>query len=339
MFVLAHLSDPHIGPLPRPRLVDLFSKRIVGYANWWRSRARVHRLAVLDALTSDLIAQPHDHTAVTGDLVNIALSGEFAVAQAWLDKLGGPEDVSFVPGNHDAYVRSAMAHWDTHWDAFMRGDAEAIGAFSGEVDSGSPQRMRPSKEKWSEFRLHGNGIRSSAPPTVRFPFVRRRGQVALVGLSTAVPTLPISASGRLGREQVARLIELLRRLADERLFRVVLIHHPPITPLAKRLKRLIDGSAFRRAIAQAGAELVLHGHTHKQALIWLKGPQAPVPVIGVPSASAVPGRRDDAAAYNLYRIAGEPGDWSCEVVTRGFRTGEDRIGEIARYALSAPGHP
>jgi 3',5'-cyclic AMP phosphodiesterase CpdA len=286
-------------------LVDLISKRIVGYANWWRSRARVHRLAVLDALTSDLMAQPHDHTAVTGDLVNIALAGEFAVAQAWLDKLGGPEDVSFVPGNHDAYVRSAMAHWDTHWDAFMRGDAEAI----------------------------------REPTTVRFPYVRRRGQVALVGLSTAVPTLPISASGRLGREQVARLIEQLRRLADERLFRTVLIHHPPITPPAKRLKRLIDGSAFRKAIAQAGAELVLHGHTHKQALIWLKGPQAQVPVIGVPSASAVPGRRDDAAAYNLYRITGEAGDWSCEVVTRGFRPGEDRIGEIARYALSAPGHP
>jgi 3',5'-cyclic AMP phosphodiesterase CpdA len=299
MFVLAHLSDPHIGPLPRPRFFELLSKRIVGYANWWRRRARVHRLAVLDALTRDLIAQPHDHTAVTGDLVNIALAGEFALAQAWLDKLGSPEDVSFVPGNHDAYVRGAMAHWDAHWDAFMRGDAEAI----------------------------------HEPATVRFPYVRRRGPVALVGLSTAVPTLPISASGRLGREQVARLIELLGRLADERLFRIVLIHHPPITPPAKRLKRLIDGTAFRDAIAQVGAELVLHGHTHKQSLIWLKGPQAPVPVIGVPSASAVPGWRDDAAAYNLYRIAGEAGDWSCEVVTRGFRTGEDRIGEIARHTL------
>lgn len=304
MFVLAHLSDPHIGPLPRPRFSDLLSKRIIGYANWWRSRKRVHRLAVLDALTADLIAQPHDHTAVTGDLVNIALSREFAVAQAWLDRLGGPDDVTFVPGNHDAYVRSAIAHWDTHWDAFMRGDAEAV----------------------------------HEPSTVRFPFVRRRGPVALVGLSTAVPTLPISASGRLGRDQVARLIELLRRLGNDGVFRIVLIHHPPTTPLAKRLKRLIDGSAFRKAIAQAGAELVLHGHTHKRSLIWLNGPKTPVPVIGVPSASAVPGRRDDAAAYNLYRIAGEAGAWSCEVVTRGFRTGEDGIGELARDMLSPPGN-
>jgi len=303
MFVLAHLSDPHIGPLPRPHLVDLLSKRIVGYANWWRSRARVHRLAVLDALTSDLVAQPHDHTAVTGDLVNIALKGEFALAQAWLDRLGGPEDVSFVPGNHDAYVHDAMAHWDTHWDAFMRGDAEA----------------------------------RNAPTVVRFPYVRRRGQVALVGLSTAVPTLPISAAGRLGRDQVTRLIELLHRLAEERLFRVVLIHHPPLTPLAKRLKRLIDGATFRDAIAQAGAELVLHGHSHRQSLIWLKGPKTTVPVVGVPSASAVPGRRDDAAAYNLCRITGEAGDWSCELVTRGFSTGENQIGEIARQPLSGPG--
>lgn len=303
MFVLAHLSDPHIGPLPRPRLVDLMSKRIVGYANWWRSRARVHRLAVLDALTADLIAQPHDHTAVTGDLVNIALAAEFALAQTWLDRLGGPQNVSFVPGNHDAYVRGAAKHWDTHWDAFMRGDTEVV---------------------------HG-------ATKVRFPYVRRRGQVALVGLSTAVPTLPISAAGRLGRDQVERLVALLHRLAEERLFRIVLIHHPPFTPLAKRLKRLVDGATFRNAIAQAGAELVLHGHTHRRSLIWLKGPQAPVPVIGVSSASAVPGHRDDAAAYNLYRISGEAGDWSCEVVTRGFRTGDDQIGELDRRALSAPG--
>ena len=125
MFVLAHLSDPHIGPLPRPRLADLASKRMVGYVNWLRGRSRAHRLDTLDALTRALAAQAHDHTAVTGDLVNIALPAEFATAQAWLDRLGNPADVTFVPGNHDAYVRAALPYWDKHWEAFMQGDEEA----------------------------------------------------------------------------------------------------------------------------------------------------------------------------------------------------------------------
>jgi hypothetical protein len=32
-------------------------------------------------------------------------------------------------------------------------------AFSGEVDTGSPQKMRSRKEKYSESRFHLNGIR------------------------------------------------------------------------------------------------------------------------------------------------------------------------------------
>jgi hypothetical protein len=34
-------------------------------------------------------------------------------------------------------------------------------AFSGEVGTGSPQKMRPLKDNWSEFRFQRNGIRSS----------------------------------------------------------------------------------------------------------------------------------------------------------------------------------
>src|SRR4051794_28797914 len=33
-FTLAHLSDPHLPPLPAARLRDLASKRALGYLNW-----------------------------------------------------------------------------------------------------------------------------------------------------------------------------------------------------------------------------------------------------------------------------------------------------------------
>ena len=46
-----------------------------------------------------------------------------------------------------------------------------------------------------------------------FPFVRRRGPLALIGLSTAVPTPPFMATGRLGEAQLARLGETLVALA------------------------------------------------------------------------------------------------------------------------------
>ncbi|MFD2184854.1 metallophosphoesterase family protein [Rhodoplanes azumiensis] len=298
MFVLAHLTDPHIGPLPRPTLRQLASKRMLGWLNWRRNRRRHHRVEILTDLIDDLRGQSPDHTAVTGDLVNIALPGEFAATAEWLEALGAPADVSFVPGNHDAYVRTALAHWDEHWDAFMKGDREAC---------------------------------TDHDP--RFPYVRRRGPVALVGLSSAVPTAAFLATGLLGRDQLDRLDARLAQLGGEGLFRVVMLHHPPAKTPASRSKRLVDAGAFRDVLARRGAELVLHGHDHVHALIWLDGPAGPIPAVGLPSASASPEGKHDPAAYNLYRIDGSPGAFTCEVATRGFAPGASVIGELARRPL------
>lgn len=303
MFVLVHVSDPHIGPLPRPRLGELMSKRLLGYANWLRRRRRIHRLDILDALTRDLLAQPRDHVAVTGDLINIALPDEFARARAWLERLGSPADVTLVPGNHDAYVADALPALERRWAAFMQGDAAG----------------------------------GAGEEAARFPFVRRRGPVALVGLSTARPTPLLSSAGLLGAEQTARAADLLRGLAAEGLFRVVLIHHPPQRHRGSPHKRLIDAAPLREMLAQAGAELILHGHDHRPGAAWLDGPGRPIPSLGVPSASASPDGHDAPAGYNLCFIAGAPGAWTCEVVARGFARGGTRITETRRETLSPRG--
>src|ERR1044072_4024298 len=101
-FTLAHLSDPHLAPLPAPRLTELIGKRAFGYLNWTRNRQRFYRREVLDALVKDLQAGRPDHIALPGDLVNIALQAELAPARAWLQRLGTPEHVTVVPGHHDA---------------------------------------------------------------------------------------------------------------------------------------------------------------------------------------------------------------------------------------------
>lgn len=298
MFVLAHLSDPHLSPFLRPGFFELIGKRALGYLNWHLRRRMEHRVEVLDAILQDLAQQHVDHVAVTGDLVNIALPGEFAPAREFLARLGPPERVSFVPGNHDAYVRAALEHSHQHWGDYMRGDA---GAAEGR--------------------------------TV-FPYVSRRGEVAIVGTSSAIPTGPLMASGALGEAQLERLAQALDALGREGRFRVVLIHHPPTPQPGDRFKRLSDAAAFREVIAQHGAELVLHGHIHLHSLNWLDADK-PVPSVGVPSASATE-HGEDRAAYNLYRIEKDANGWRCEMVSRGFARDAHGIAEIGRRLLQPP---
>ena len=165
-----------------------------------------------------------------------------------------------------------------------------------------------------------------------FPFVRRRETVALVGVSSALPTLPLAATGQVGPDQLARLGEVLAGLAREKLFRVVLIHHPPVGDV-NRFRRLSDAPALRDVLRKHGADLLLHGHLHKNSLIWITGPREGVPCIGAPSASAALDHHDEPAGYNLFEIDGEPGAWHCMVIARGMRD-DGTIGEISRQMLT-----
>jgi len=300
MFVLAHLSDPHLGPVPKARLIELLNKRGLGLINWQFRRRRFHRADVLAALVDDLTQAAPDHTVVSGDLVNLSLAAEFAPARQWLVELGKPANVTVVPGNHDAYVRSAADEAVSCWGDYMADDGAT-----------------------------GAQVRPAGP----FPFVRRRGDVALIGLRTGVPTGPFMATGRLGHGQLARLAKTLADLSTEQIFRIVVIHHPPVSPLSERLKRLVDGEQLRTVIAQHGAELVIHGHRHVSSTTWLEGPAGPVPVVGVPSASAALEGHDEPAAYNLYRIEGSAQAWRCEVTSRGFKRGHSGVTHLASRTL------
>jgi 3',5'-cyclic AMP phosphodiesterase CpdA len=280
MFTLAHLSDPHLPPLPEPHWRELVGKRITGYINWQRTRRYIHDAKALAAIVADIKKQAPDHIAVTGDIANIALAAEFPKGCDWLEKLGSVADVTFVPGNHDVYVREAARFAAQQWGAYMKDD-NAVGGF---------------------------------------PFVRHRGDVALVGISTAVPTAPFLATGWLGAKQLAELAAVLDNLKNKNVFRVVLVHHPPVTSSARN-KRLLDATVLERVIATHGADLLLHGHDHKHMINWLEGPNGSrVPAVGVPSASTRAGTDKDVAAYNLYRIGATQNGWQCELISRGLDT-------------------
>ena len=292
MFTLAHLSDPHLAPLPTPRWSELIGKRVTGYINWQKKRRFIHNAETLAAIVADLKTQKPDHVAVTGDIANIGLAAEFPQGRDWLEHLGSSHEATFVLGNHDLYVPEAAAFASRQWSPYMSGD-EGLGGF---------------------------------------PFIRRRNNVALIGLSTGVPTAPFLATGWLGAKQLAELAAALNKLATEDVFRIVLIHHPPVTD-APQHKRLLDAHVLKRVIAAHGADLVLHGHDHLHMINWLEGPKgANVPAVGVPSASALPGSDKDGAAYNLYRIDGSRGAWRCELISRGV-TSSGEVAQQRRFAL------
>jgi 3',5'-cyclic AMP phosphodiesterase CpdA len=291
MFELAHISDLHLAV--RPGLMQFASKRGLGFINWHRARKYIHRIEALNAITRDLQATAVDHIAVTGDLVNLSLPAEYAWARKWLESLGTPNNVTVIPGNHDLYVQAAQRGPAEYWGDYMHADDNA--------ESGT------------------------------FPFVRRRGAVALIALSTALATGPFLATGRLGEAQLARFADALRQTRDS--FQVVLIHHPPVSPPNRYLRRLIDAAEFRAVLAEHGANLVLHGHDHCRSLVWLDGPRGAIPAVGVPSASAqAPHGHEDASGYNIFHIDGAPGTWHLEMITRQLKADES-VGEVERRTL------
>ncbi|MGL4406473.1 MAG: metallophosphoesterase family protein, partial [Notoacmeibacter sp.] len=119
MFRLAHISDVHLGPLPHFRKRDLMTKRITGYINWRRNRAKTLGNSILAAVIDDVHLAKPDHIAMTGDLVNLSLDAELPAARLWMEALGEPQDVSYVPGNHDAYVLGALQKTTKNLAAFI----------------------------------------------------------------------------------------------------------------------------------------------------------------------------------------------------------------------------
>ena len=300
MFRLAHISDVHLGPLPKVSRRELASKRITGYINWQRKRSSSMNDDVLDGLLASLKSQTPDHIAITGDLVNLALREEIELIRDWLATVGPPDQVSIVPGNHDTYVPGALKDVITAWRPYLVGD-------------------------------HDDG---SKP----FPYLRVRHQIAMIGINSGRASMPFMATGTFRSEQAKQTKTLLKRARDDGKFRVVFIHHPPFVKATSWYKRLIGSDLFRKTLAECGAELILHGHTHIESLEHIDGPDGTIPVVGVPSAShAPPPAGSDAhkqgARYNLFDISGETDNWSCRMQEFGYEDGASMVTQIADRIL------
>jgi 3',5'-cyclic AMP phosphodiesterase CpdA len=293
---LAHLSDVHL-PLPGglpARYLNV--KRTLGWLNWQRKRRFVHTREAVDAIVADIKAQGPDHVLVSGDIVNIGLPAEYAAARDWLASVGAPDWVSVVPGNHDAYVAAEAGPGIELWAGYMANDA------------------------------YGRGLGLSAG----FPYVRRVGHVAILGVNSGIATKPGSAVGEVGAEQLVRLGDVLGRLGERGLVRLVMIHHPPVPGLADKSRRLLDEVALADVLARAGAELVVHGHNHTMTSVW----HGRTAIEGVAPASAMRAYGDEPLArYNLISVERAAGGQSITIETRGLVEAGGLVTRIAVRTL------
>ncbi len=270
---LAHCSDLHLLSHDGARWLDLANKRWIGAANLMTNRSRHYHVAAFDDMIADLNAQGIEHVLCTGDVTNLALAQEFEFARAKFDQLAaGPTAVTVLPGNHDAYVEEGLAHFATAFGPYHTTDPGWA---------------------WSD-----------GDPSP-WPIVRVRGDLALVGVSTSRATAWLSAYGFVGDPQLARL---RRVLVDDRLrgkTRVVAIHHPPAGKRARnKIRGLHDHEKFARVISEAGAELIVHGHEHRDMREQLPGPSGDVAVRGIVSGTYEHGRPERTARYRIYEIGG-----------------------------------
>ena len=277
---IAHLSDLHLLDLEGAVPLRLLNKRLTGYLNLRLHRRSVHRASAAQAVAREIRRRGVDHVVITGDVTNLSLEAEFQLVRTFLDDhLGLPADrVSLVPGNHDVYTEGARRddRFARFFGPFLHGDVD-LGAILG-----LPQRE------------------------ASFPYVRLRGPVAIVGLSTATPRLPLVASGEIGDAQLQMLARILELPELQGRLPVILQHHPWHNP-PSRAKAFLEGLADARreqdVLRRVARGLLLHGHLHRRIHRTLPTHAGYLDAVGATSASLLHDSDERMAGFNLYDVA------------------------------------
>lgn len=225
---IGQMTDIHVADFSDLRPVDFFGKRATGWVNFTRKRAKEYDVAIVRAGVARFVEERPDLVVVSGDLTNLALPSELRAALALLQPLREAAiPVVVFPGNHDYYVPAAS-----------KGQFEEICA-----DFQPP----------------------STDGEARYPFAVRAGHVSVVCFNSAIPTPPLLAYGRVDDAQISRAVAIAEReRAAGQVIAFALHHHPTRAPHKKREgpRGLRNAPAFRRAAAEADAQVVMHGHNH-----------------------------------------------------------------------------
>jgi 3',5'-cyclic AMP phosphodiesterase CpdA len=305
---IAHISDLHVLALAGAVPFRLFNKRATGYANLRLRRNHQHKTEIVRAIAGHLSRSKIDHVVITGDVSNLALEAEFSAVRSVLDDVLAlpPSAVTLVPGNHDVYTRGAQKklRFSQYFEPYLTSDLPHL---------------------------------RTEQPGGRFPIVKLRGPVAIIGLSTALARLPFVASGRLGLVQLQALEKILASPEVKKRTPVVLLHHPLFNPatwtrMKAKLEGLEDAGPLRELLAPLSRGLLLHGHLHRRIHHKLTTRAGHVDVVGATSASLVHASPTRMAGYNLYEIT-----YDGAVVGLESYVYDEAAGEFRSAPLPGPG--
>jgi len=276
---IAHFSDLHLLSLEGVGPERFLNKRLTGYANLRLKRGSIHRSAYVRAIAKEITRQSVDHVVITGDLTNLALESEFELAREVLrDDLGlEPANVSVVPGNHDLYT------------------------------AGSERKLRFATY-FADYLVSDLPLLSVAVPAGRFPVVKLRGPVAIIGLSSAITRPPFVAAGHLGRSQLHALSRILDHEEVRKRTVVVALHHPihnPHSRLKTALEGLTDADDLNALLRGLTRGVVMHGHLHRRIRRNFPTHAGHLSSVGATSASLHHDHEARSAGYNLYEVDGE----------------------------------
>ena len=274
---LIQLTDPHLSSLESFSFLSVKGKRKSGYLSWYTKRRFIHRPEILERLTQAVHDESPDQILLTGDLVHIGLEDEIIEAARWLRRLGAPEQVMLIPGNHDNYAPDSLAAMNRHWCDYL------------------PTQVA--------------GVNDYAAP---YPVVRTAGGLRLIGVSTSCVTRIFSAEGELGKAQLARLRDALGgpvsgpagESPERSEFTCLLIHHPPLPGMTKQRKALRDVAELQFVIEERRPDLVLYGHIHCNR----ERQHREVHTFCTASASSV-----NDASYRVFDVEKTDDGWHCRM--------------------------
>ncbi|MEO7096688.1 MAG: metallophosphoesterase [Polyangiales bacterium] len=273
---IAHFSDLHLLSLEGMGVKRFLNKRLTGFMMLRFHRKSVHKPHAVRAVADEVKQARIDHVAITGDLTNLALESEFDLVDRFLESdLGlSPDQVSVVPGNHDVYTRGSAnkRRFEQYFAKYMTSDLP-------------------------EFGVEHFGA--------KYPYVKLRKGIAIIGMSTAVPRGPMVASGRFGSAQIDQLALLLEHPEIKSRTKVILQHHPAHNMrnrVIAYLEGLHDSKHMLRTLKKLEHGLILHGHSHIRVHRTVPTDVGRIDVVGATSASLLSSHPHRHAGFNLYEF-------------------------------------
>jgi len=272
---IGHISDLHVLHLENLKPRDFLSKRFVGGINLLRHRAGAHSVGVVRHALRRLEELNVDHICISGDLTNLALPSEFEAARGLVDEIRDASTrVSLVPGNHDYYTIGAARdrRFETFFAPYLTSDLAVYQQASG------------------------------------YPFCHLRGEVAIIGMNSGVPSPPLMAYGEIEEEELMALDALLSDPALDGKFKILMVHHPLLPFQYAKIqssRHLVNAEALLRILRTNAVDLAIHGHNHHFSITQiphLKGSGDLVVCEAGSTSNQSPSSPEFAGSFNIFDI-------------------------------------